>query len=53
MTVFTATKKPVAIKAIEWDTITPFIMVVWTLNVKHQYSKKEQEVEMIFPLCLS
>jgi hypothetical protein len=41
------------IKTIEWDKITPFIMVVWTVQVEHKYNNVEEEIEMIFPLCLS
>jgi hypothetical protein len=41
------------IKAIEWDKLTPFIMVVWTVQVEHEYNNVEEEIEMIFPLCLS
>jgi len=44
------------IKTIEWDHLTPFLMVVWTVNVHHDYiktGKEDEELELIFPLCLS
>ena len=41
------------IKEIEWENHAPFMTVVWTVDVWREYSKSEEHMELLFPICLS
>jgi hypothetical protein len=45
------------VSSIEWDTITPFIMVIWRMNVSYvqtdERGYEDEIIEMVFPICLS